>query len=435
MKGLDTMQKEGQMRITTLNEFMEWAQQLPAGECLFRGVPDEQYGIQASAYRRPKKEDRGAEKFLQINRSLIRDVRLRGYDERNGRKLHDLEILAELQHFGAATCLMDFTYSAQVALWFACQPDSKTPQDSLSFPNGKVFAVYNKLSYFREITPELLEKEINYFFQGSKVGIAQELYQWEPRQQNNRIIAQQSIFLFGDSQINVGDKCVILESSKQDILTALQQVSGITEAMLFPDFDGFARLRGEDIPYTQLSASEYRKRGDQAFRRGEYSEAIADYDEAIRLNPTDAVLYRERGGARVEMRDLEGAFGDFSETIRLNPDDAFAYFDRAGVNANLLARREVAYKSDEYQEVINDYKQVICRYASAPKCAVGAYWRLGDLMHKSGRYEKAMDYFQKGLKIAQEGDFAYFHESLVELHRDMDRHDSEAFEDESTLFR
>ena len=77
MKGLDTMQKEGQMRITTLNEFMEWAQQLPAGECLFRGVPDEQYGIQASAYRRPKKEDRGAEKFLQINRSLIRDVRLR----------------------------------------------------------------------------------------------------------------------------------------------------------------------------------------------------------------------------------------------------------------------------------------------------------------------------------------------------------------------
>ena len=136
------------------------------------------------------------------------------------------------------------------------------------------------------------------------------------------------------------------------------------------------------------------------------------------------------------MGDLEGAFGDFSETIRLNPNDAFAHFDRAGVNANLLAGRGVAYKSDEYQEVINDYEQVIRRYASsAPKCAVGAYWSLGDLMHKSGRYEKAMDYFQKGLRIAPEGYIAYFHESFWELHRDMDRHDSEDFEDESTLFR
>ena len=370
MKGLDTMQKEGQMRITTLNEFMEWAQQLPAGGCLFRGVPNEKYKIQASAYRRPKEEDRDFENFFQINKSLIRDARLLGYDERNGRELRDLEILAELQHFGAATCLIDFTYSAQVALWFACQLDAKTSQD-LPPPNGRVFAVRSKSSRFKEITPKMLKEGIAYFLQGNEGERAEQsqlqleqLYQWQPRQQNNRIIAQQSIFLFGDSQFNADAECVILESSKQDIRTKLQQVSGITEAMLFPDFDGFARLRGEDIPYTQLSA--------------------------------------------------------------------FAYFDRAGVNANLLARRGVAYKSDEYQEAINDYEQVIRRYASsAPKCAVGAYWNLGDLMHKSGCYEKARDYFQKGLKIAQEGDFAYFHESLWELHRDMDRHDSEDFEDDN----
>ena len=167
MKELDTMQNEEPMRVTRLNEFMEWTQQLPAGEYLFRGVPNEKYEIQASAYRRPKEEDRDFEKFFQINKSLIRDVRLLGYDERNGRELRDLEILAELQHFGAATCLIDFTYSAQVALWFACQLDAKPSQD-LPPPNGKVFAVHNKPSRFKEITPKMLKKRINYFLQGNE---------------------------------------------------------------------------------------------------------------------------------------------------------------------------------------------------------------------------------------------------------------------------
>ena len=45
--------------------------------------------------------------------------------EEMGRQLSDLEILAELQHFGAATCLIDFSRSALVALWFACQTGFK----------------------------------------------------------------------------------------------------------------------------------------------------------------------------------------------------------------------------------------------------------------------------------------------------------------------
>ena len=46
---------------------------------------------------------------------MIEDARLQGLDEKDGRELEDLEIFAELQHHGAATCLIDFTYSAQVA--------------------------------------------------------------------------------------------------------------------------------------------------------------------------------------------------------------------------------------------------------------------------------------------------------------------------------
>ena len=56
-------------------------------------------------------------KLLKINEEMIKNARLQGHGEKDGQRFSDLELLAELQHYGAATCLIDFTYSAQVALW------------------------------------------------------------------------------------------------------------------------------------------------------------------------------------------------------------------------------------------------------------------------------------------------------------------------------
>ena len=93
------------------------------------------------------------DEFLDINRILIKEARLLGHDYKNGRQLKDLEILAELQHLGAATCLIDFTYNAHIALWFACQPCS----GGSGPPDGKVGAVLNEPDAIEEITPEMLE--------------------------------------------------------------------------------------------------------------------------------------------------------------------------------------------------------------------------------------------------------------------------------------
>ena len=251
------MNRNKPTEITSLSEFIEWVNQLPQldyGKYLFRGVPNAEYRIQASAYRRPKEDARSFEKFLQINKDLIAEARLRGHGEKDGRKLGDLEILAELQHHGAATCLIDFTYNAQVALYFACRKDSKRERNSKDFeevPDGKVYAVHNDPNRIQKIVPDLLEKRIDDFIQGSQ------LYHWEPGYHNNRVIAQQSIFLFGVHEFDEDAACVIKENRKQNILLELEQVSGITEAMLFPDFDGFARSYGEDVLYTEPSALDY----------------------------------------------------------------------------------------------------------------------------------------------------------------------------------
>ena len=268
--------------IKTLNGFLKWASQFDSEEdtekFLFRGVSSVGYKIDASAYRRLKKgrdsdakQERDFERFLQINRDMIRDARFRGHGHKNGRKLEDLEILAEFQHYGAATCLMDFTYNALVALWFACKKNSKDASK-----DGKVVAVRPGDSTFTDVTSgfsvitlESLEKEINYFFSDNKGNISEKLYQWQPRHQNNRIIAQQSIFLFGVLEMNPEQKCFIDGSSKEQIRKSLQRIYGITEDMLFPDFDGFARLYIQDVPYFLLTASQYKESGNRAYQRGD----------------------------------------------------------------------------------------------------------------------------------------------------------------------
>ena len=191
---------------------------------------------------------------------------------------------------------------------------------------------------FKEITPELLKKDIDDFL---KEGEESQLYHWQPRQQNHRIIAQQSIFLFGSYKFDPDDECVIAGDSKENILKELQKISGITEDRLFPDFEGFARVRSEEAPYTELTPSAYKNRGFLAYERGDYKDAIVDYDVAIDKDPNDAEVYYLRGLARESLEQSEAAIVNFDNAIRLDPEHTKAYYWRGYVKGS-LGRYEAA---------------------------------------------------------------------------------------------
>ena len=381
--------------IKTLNEFIEWTAQFDSGEdskqYLFRGVSSADYKIDASAYRRIKKgrnsddqQDGDFEKFIQINKDLIRDARFRGHDRKNGRKLENLEVLAEFQHYGAATFLMDFTYNALVALWFACKESSKD-----NSKDGKVVAVtpndpkfIGGTQEFSVITLDSLEKEIDEFSLDNK-----KLYQWQPRTQNERIIAQQSIFLFGvlEIEINPDEECIIDGSSKKKIRESLKRIHGITEDMLFPDFDGFARQYSQDRSYTQPTrTTQYHERADKAFQRGEYEEAISNYNRAIELDRNDVIAYCNRGIAKSQLGQDQAAISDFDEAIHRGDSDAYTYFLRG------LSK----YSLEQYTSAINDYDEAIRR---DPDQVLYAYrWR-GFAKAALGQHMSAIDDFDEAL--------------------------------------
>src|ERR1700759_4598385 len=76
---------------------------------------------------------------------------------------------------------------------------------------------------------------------------------------------------------------------------------------------GFSPLRGS------LIAFAYEGRGRIALRHGDWQRAIADFDEAIHLNPNRASLYRDRAQARLQNGDLELAIEDYDEAIAHDP--------------------------------------------------------------------------------------------------------------------
>ena len=60
-----------------------------------------------------------------------------------------------------------------------------------------------------------------------------------------------------------------------------------------------------------------------------WMEAIADYSEAIRLDPGRSEAYLWRGYAHYKLEERAQAIADYSQALRLDPGDESAFFYRA----------------------------------------------------------------------------------------------------------
>ena len=236
--------------IKSVQEFIEWTQQLNGKMLLYRGLADAGWKVESSAHRRieASEEEPTLVNFQNYIKRLLDNAGLQGFRNQHGRKLSDLELLAELQHYGAATCLIDFTENALIALWFACQEEPEK--------DGKVVAMAtDDTETFYTVSYEDLDKPIEKFLNPG------ELWKWTPSSMNNRIVAQQSVFVFGEEEMyNLlygYDKIRIDAESKKDILATLEKSFGVKEQNLFNDLAGFALHNAHDKPYDGYAAEDY----------------------------------------------------------------------------------------------------------------------------------------------------------------------------------
>ena len=125
-------------------------------------------------------------------------------------------------------------------------------------------------------------------------------------------------------------------------------------------------------------AKTYYNRGIGYAKLKRYRQAIAEYVQAIRVNPRDAKAYRNRGLAYFRLNQDRQAVADLDQAIRFNPRDANAYFIRGLIHQYTNRNRRQSWlfgrgadtRLKQLRKAIADYDQAIRlnpRYAKAYK--------------------------------------------------------------------
>ena len=400
----------------------------PTGIYAYRGQSNSEWPLHSAATRRLVDEyddtitvePRFPELYVEYHSAaLVEPARSRGYATEAGRTLNDLELLAKLQHFGAATGLLDFSWSPLVALWFACQDIHK---------DGKLFLV-NTSDPIRvaNLSSDTPTQSLSDIFTDQVTN--PRIWYWEPPSSGDpaaRIIRQRSVFVIGRPLLDI-DQVVtkelrIEEVDKVRLLNELEALD-LHQESLFLDVYGFAQSSyNRRIP--DFTADAHTKRANRFLQQGRYEEAIGQYGKALALEPQTPSLYflrgngfamserygealndycvavkgidsipindrssvyYNRGNAKLELGDRLGAIEDYTQAIAIKPDHSEYYYNRGNAYLDL----------SRFAEASADYDKATGRSAAH------AAFNKGNALLAMGRLREALDcYSDAGVKGA-----------------------------------
>jgi tetratricopeptide (TPR) repeat protein len=395
--------------IKSLAEFQKNILELK-GEYLYRGQADSDWFIESGAYRR-------------LSNNNERDLYKYTFDIINKAKHYtqdidinneELDLLADLQHYGCATPLIDFTANALISLWFATENLGKNGKNGKNDKSGKVFCLKTDGDKFLEVSKADKKQPLNEiltltFREKSKI---YKFGKWIPPLNNNRIITQNSVFIFTPTgTIGNDDFDVIFtikKDSKKEIRKQLKIVSNITEDNIYPDFHGFAMNNGATKNYKEATANELNEKGLRNYRQGDYNEAIRRYKLALKSDlktygedhPAVARDRNNLGGAWHSLGKYKKAIGYYELALK---SDLKTYGKNHPTVAIRLNNLGGAWHSlEQYEKAIGYYelalKSDLKTYGEDHPTVATYHNNLGGAWYSLGKYKKAIGYFELALK-------------------------------------
>ena len=399
------------------------------GGFIFRGQKNESWEkVSSCVERRFEKSGYEPEKItweiiIENQKEIIFQIKksLRHFStDRPELELKEMEILAEIQHYGGATLLIDFTKNALNALWFACEPesldkkDNKQPKEKDGIePNGVVYLFdtsdpqiikdINAESTFEEIITikQNTDGKEETTFESEKPKetilepIKQKIFYWEPGRISQRVFSQCSVFVFGDSSIlnEKLSKIVISGDRKRGIREELTKIHNISDMALFDDFYGFAwanRIESllkkpQDKKKIEYIAQDPYEMGLYELERKNFDKAIEYFTQEIIRNPKNIISYYYRASAKNRKGDLGGAIEDYNKAIELDPKNDLAYMNRGNVRG----------KKSEFDLAIEDHTKAI---ELDPKNAL-AYYNRGISRNRKGDLDLAIEDHTKAIEL------------------------------------
>ena len=401
------------------------------GTYAYRGQEDSQCPLYSAATRRLRKEHGDevlnradfTDKYLKYHReALVDPARARGFDVEHGRRVSDLQLLSKLQHFHAATGLLDFTWSPLIALWFA----SQNPEH-----DGQVFTVNTLNTVEVGFVPSDDEAQNVKTIFSRPDGASPCLLYWEPMLSGDamsRILRQRSVFIIGRPLIPKENAAIetiqIAKDDKGSLLRDLECLD-VSRSFLFPDIYGFSETNSVTSPLRKIpDPRDYLVQGNRLYQSGDYAKAIEAYSSCITSKPDVCETYFLRGNAKAASGDHEKAIEDYdkailckdwpffnfsSDTMKVirNPILFMVYFNRG--NAKSV--------SADYEGALEDYTAAIerdgagQRHSSVYFNRANTYADLNKFAEAIADYDKLIDpgsphaHFNKGNALVIVGRF------------------------------
>ncbi|MFN8244721.1 MAG: tetratricopeptide repeat protein [Ferruginibacter sp.] len=412
----------------------------------FRGQADQAWDINCGVVRRlhsakllRKYSDASVsrEEIISYIEEKIEEIRKRAGTYPAIKNIGDVSLMAEMQHFGGATLLIDFTFNALVALFMAASEWFNK--------NGCVYCIdYQKKTEF-DVIDEF--KELKNEDQGIKSVLANAKGRniiYKPDHTNVRIIKQESIFLMNEKGVidksDIDHTIVIDHQYKKNILAELEQVAGVNEETIYPDFWGYLQANSSGKPYVYKSAQEYYRMafdyekisstsGDQLYlekaidyynkalrinhkytealinlgliyyeREKNYEEALRLFTAATKIKPKDADTWYNRGTCYLDNKEYDKAIADFKRALNI---------DRADLSS--LNNLAFTYQNKKmYTEAIATYKKAL----KIDNEDADLWFGLGEVYQEKQNYAKAVYYYDIAIQLDHKDGEAHFNKAF-----------------------
>ena len=135
-------------------------------------------------------------------------------------------------------------------------------------------------------------------------------------------------------------------------------------------------------------AEAYSWRGAAYYAIGDNYKAIDDFNKGLGINPNNAIAHNNRGAVYADIGDKHSAINNFNQAIKLNPNYAKAYYNRGNTHSEL----------GDKQGAIEDYTQAVNinpNYAKAYYDRAVVRSTIGDKQRAIKDFEKAADLFRQ----------------------------------------
>ena len=209
----------------------------------------------------------------------------------------------------------------------------------------------------------------------------------------------------GGPALNSRDEVIGIVAAGSDLYSFANPSNPLKSLLTQPESsEPLEKWRGRDC----IRAYGYFIQGQWKLKSNRYKEALTDFENAIKLNPTFIYTYRWRGDAKVALGNYKEAVADYNKAIQLNPDDADAYRNQGHVHFHLATSESASGNLKKaqglYEGAIENWTQAI---KLAPEYA-DVYSNRGHTKAILGDYEGAIIDFDKAIQINPEFAVAYY---------------------------